>query len=344
MGDVINLKLIVLGEGEVGKTSIINSFLGEEISENYMPTIGSVTFRKEYVLSEKAITIKLTIWDLGGQKSFNPYNPVHYSNADLAILVFDLTNPEDTIKNLKKEFEERISKSTEECISLLAGNKLDLFDENTQIKKTLQNFFTDKDNFILMSAKNSINVRDCFELLLFSYLKRGEILAPDLFQESMTEDFLKSISKDEQSLKSKLITINSIDTAIELMRSGSNSKTVDSTEEEINELKYNEFINQEIHKVRHQKDDILDQFIINLSELEQALTHIKKTYTKSTEEMIDALRNLLTVSKNDSEKNIELFQKLNREEHELMIISSNLKTENQDTNEDIFHQDKIYNI
>ncbi|MFX1279456.1 MAG: Rab family GTPase [Promethearchaeota archaeon] len=345
MGDVINLKLIVLGEGDVGKTSIINAFLDEEFSESYMPTIGSVTTRKEYLLSENAMSIKLTIWDLGGQKSFNPYNPAHYSNADLAILVFDLTKPEDTLKNLKKEFEEKLGNSKEECISLLAGNKLDLFEENSTIKKTLQNFLKERDNFILMSAKNSINVNDCFELLLYTYLKRAELLASDLIQEGTANDFLKLIAKDEKFLQTKLTNINTIESVIEKMSLKSESKTIDFTEDDTNELKYQEFLQQEIYKVRNQKNDIFDQFLINLSEFEKALTHIKKTHIKSTGEMVDALRNLLITSKNDFEQNIKLIQKLNLEEHELMIINSKLKTESQDINsKEILHQDNIYNI
>jgi len=200
LADIINLKLIVLGNGGVGKTSIINAFIGEEFPETYMPTIGSITFKKEYSLNTTSKIIRLTVWDLGGQKSFNPYNPAHYSNADLAILVFDLTKPEVTLKNIKKEFEQRVSNSTDECISLYAGNKMDIFDENTGIKNLLQNFFSDRDHFILMSAKTSTNVRECFELLVFTYLQRAELLAPELFKENTAEDFLKSIGKDEKSL------------------------------------------------------------------------------------------------------------------------------------------------
>lgn len=345
MGVVINLKLIVYGEGEVGKTSIINAFLGEEFPESYMPTIGSVTARKEYLLGEKPITLKLTIWDLGGQKSFNPYNPSHYSNADLALLVFDLTKPEDTLKTLKQEFEERIGNSTEECISILAGNKLDLFEESTTIKNTVQKFLNVRDNFILMSAKNSINVKDCFEFLVYTYLKRAEILTPDLIQEGTAEEFLKMIAKDEKFLQAKVININTIDSTLEKMSPSSDTQTIESKQDDTSELKYHEFIRQEIHKVRNQKDDLLHQFLINLSEFEKALTYIKRTYIKSTEEMVDALRNLLITSKNDFEQNIELIQKLNLEEQELMIINSKLKTENEDINsKEILRQDKIYNI
>jgi small GTP-binding protein len=334
----------VLGEGEVGKTSIINAFLGEEFPERYMPTIGSFTFKKEYSLNTTSKIIRLTVWDLGGQKSFNPYNPVYYSNADLAVLVFDLTKPELTLKNLKKEFEEKISKSTDECISLFAGNKMDEFNENTDIKNLLHNFFSDRDHFILMSAKTSMNVKECFELLVFTYLQRAELLTPELIKENTAGDFLKSIGKDEKSLKGKLINLKSIDSALESIKSIPKPKTKDSVDDDSSELKYNEFIQQEIDKVRHQKDNILDQFLINLSELEKALTHIKKSHIKSAGEIIGTLQNLLTTSKNDSEQNNKLIEKLNREENELMIINSKLKKENEENNKNTIQQNNIYNM
>jgi len=342
--DIINLKLIVLGSGEVGKTAIINAFLGEEFSETYMPTIGSLTFKKEYSLSTSSKIIRLTVWDMGGQKSFNPYNPAHYSNADMAILVFDLTKPEVTLQNLKKDYEAKISKSTDECISLFVGNKLDIFDGNAGIENLLQNFFSERDHFILMSAKTSMNVRECFELLIYTYLQRAELLTPDLIKENSARDFLKLINKDEKSLKSKLINLKSIDSILKSMKIETKHKPKDSTDDEISELKYNEFVQQEIDKVRHQKDNILDQFLINLSELEKTLAHIKKSNFKSTGEVIDTLTNLLNSSKSDSEQNNELLQKLNREENELMIINSQLKKENQENNKDTIHQNNIYNM
>lgn len=345
MDDIINLKLIVLGEGEVGKSSIINAFMGEEISERYMPTIGSVTFRKEYTLKEISKIIRLTIWDLGGQKSFNPYNPAYYANADLALLVFDVTKPEITLKNLKKEFEEKMSISSEECISIFVGNKMDLLDVDKGFKNTLQDFFNNRDHFILLSAKTGLNIKESFELLIFTYLQRAELLAPELVQENSAKNFLKSIGRDEKSLKSKIVNLKSIDSALEKLKSIPKAEVELSTENDTSELKYHEFIQQELHKVGYQKDNILDQFLINLSELEKALTHVRKSHIKSTGEVIDNLRDLLTTSKKDFEQNLELIQKLNREENELMIISSKLKNENLEVNnEDPDHQNKIYNV
>jgi small GTP-binding protein len=345
LDDIINLKLIVLGEGEVGKSSIINTFVGEEISERYMPTIGSVTFRKEYILKEMSKIIRLTIWDIGGQKSFNPYNPAHYANTDLALLVFDLTKPGNTLKNLKKEFEERMINSSEDCISIFVGNKLDLFEVEKEIKDILQDYFNDRDHFILLSAKTGVNVRECFDLLIYTYLQRAELLAPDLVEEGFANCFLKSIGRDEKSLKSNITNLKSIDSALKKLKPIPKVKAEVTPKKETSELKYHEFIQQEVLKVGLQKDNIRDQFLIDLSELDKALAHIKKSSIKSTNNVINNLKSLLTTSKNDFEQNLDLIQKLNREENELMIIRSQLKNENQVAENQVpNHQNKIYNI
>jgi len=345
LDDTINLKLIVLGEGEVGKSSIINTFVGEEISERYMPTIGSVTFRKEYIVKEISKIIRLTIWDVGGQKSFNPYNPAYYANTDLALLVFDLTKPKNTLKNLKKEFEEKMSNSSEECISIFVGNKLDLFAVDKGIKDTLQEYFNDRDQFMLISAKTGVNIRESFEQLIYRYLQRAELLAPDLIEEDSANLFLKSIGKDEKALKSNIINLKSIDSVLEKLKSIPKTKAEGSLEKDKSDLKYHEFIQQELLKVGQQKDNIHDQFLIDLSELDKTLTHIKKLSIKSTSDVIDNLKNLLKTSIKNFEQNLDLIQKLNREENELMIIRSELKNENQEAEiQDTNHQNKIYNI
>ncbi|MFW9900100.1 MAG: GTP-binding protein, partial [Candidatus Thorarchaeota archaeon] len=96
--------MVLLGEAQVGKTSIINTYLGKEFPEQYLPTIGNYTAKKEYYIKEKDITVNITVWDAGGQKSFNPFNPTLYANIDCALLVFDLTKPKETFLSLKKEF------------------------------------------------------------------------------------------------------------------------------------------------------------------------------------------------------------------------------------------------
>ncbi len=120
----INIKLVILGVGSVGKTSIVKSFLDQEIPRMYIPTIGSSIARKEFML--KNIAIKVNIWDIGGQKSFNPLNPVFFTNVDTAFLVFDLSQPKETLPGLEIDYLANLSKYTDVCIAFVIGNKLDL--------------------------------------------------------------------------------------------------------------------------------------------------------------------------------------------------------------------------
>ncbi|MFX1572044.1 MAG: Rab family GTPase [Promethearchaeota archaeon] len=321
----INLKIVILGEGEVGKTSIVNAFLDKEIPETYMPTIGSSISKKDYQLKETSI--KLSIWDLGGQKSFNPLNTAHYSNADAVLLVFDLTQPKKTLENLKKEFLEKMRYYSEKCISLFIGNKLDECSANKGLINIIKSFLTEKDNTILTSAKTSKNVKDCFELLIYTFLKRAEILNPDIISENTANDFLKFIGKTENSLKNQLIDINSIESELKKIKSKQKVKYKSVTEPEDTELKYYEFIQQELNKVGQQKSDCFDVFLINLSELRKAITHLKKYHIKSVEETISGMKNLLLTSQKESASNFNLLQKLIREENELSIISDKLRQE-----------------
>jgi len=246
----INLKFVIIGEGEVGKTSITNAFIGKEFIETYLPTIGSSITKKEYQLKETLI--KVSIWELGGQKSYNPFNPTHYSNANAVLLVFDLTRPKKTIENLRKEFLEKLKYYSEECISLFIGNKLDAYSEDIEISKIIRNFLTEKDHMILISAKTGKNVQDCFELLIYTLLKKAEILNPDTTSENTANDFIEFIGKTENALKDKLININSLNSVLKKIKAKPEFKTDSRTETEDTELKYYEFIQQELKKVELQ--------------------------------------------------------------------------------------------
>ncbi|MFX1363330.1 MAG: Rab family GTPase [Promethearchaeota archaeon] len=328
-----NIKIVICGEGKVGKTSLVDAFLGNEIPEQYLPTIGNITNKKDYILKEndKKLKILISIWDLGGQRSFNPFNPSVYTNTDIAILVFDLTRPKETLEKLKEDFLETLNKYSEDFLSLYVGNKLDLLDKPESTKIAIQEILAKNDHIMLTSAKTGENVAECFELLISSYLKREEILNPDLIISNPTKEFYSVIGKNEEKLKSKLLDLTKIDSIFESIKLKPKKVEKESAIEKLDkkdeEQKYNDFLRQELDKNEEQRLELLDRFLINLSELDETINHLKKSQTESILELIDDLKRILINSIKDFEKNANLMIKLNREEFELVKVISKLNEE-----------------
>ena len=195
MEGIINLKLVLLGEANVGKTSFINTYLGKKFPEQYLPTIGNKTARKEYYIKEKDISVNITVWDAGGQRSFNPFSQILYTNIDCALLMFDITKPKETFLNLKKEFLENINRYSEDFVLLYVGNKIDLLSNNKKLITTLKELMTKRDHVYLTSAKTGKGVNQCFELLIYTLLRKLELMDPDLVPENTSTAFLKVIGK-----------------------------------------------------------------------------------------------------------------------------------------------------
>ena len=83
-------KIILIGNVAVGKTSIINSLLGQKFNDEYEPSIGVDFFSK--TMKYKGKTIKLQIWDSAGQEKFKSLIPNYIRGSSLIFLVYDVTN------------------------------------------------------------------------------------------------------------------------------------------------------------------------------------------------------------------------------------------------------------
>lgn len=318
MGKIIDIKLVILGEGGIGKTSIINSFLGKEILSDYLPTIGTATKKKEYIIPETDTLIKVNIWDFGGQKSFNVINPNLFSNLDIVMFVFDLSRPKETLKNIKKDFLKEVSSYSEDFLSIIVGNKLDLFLPTHNFKESLENVLNENDHLFFMSAKTGENVGECFELLIYTFLKKAEILMIDNIQENIGDSFLKLINRDENTLKNKIFKLKSIESILKDLKPKIEPDM--AAKDTINKENYYEFIEKEISRVSIEKSKILNHFLPNISEFEKALRILKKSSIKPISKIMNNLRSLLNTSIKDFERKLEIIQRLEREENELLII------------------------
>lgn len=116
------LKLIVVGDPSVGKSSLIRRHADDTFEETYAPTIGTDFILKVVKLEEMEITA--TIWDIGGHESFVSIRHIYYEGADGAIIVYDASR-EETFKHVKKWYDD-ITKTVGIIPTLLLANKIDL--------------------------------------------------------------------------------------------------------------------------------------------------------------------------------------------------------------------------
>jgi Ras-related protein Rab-18 len=118
------LKLLLLGDSGVGKSSILVRFADDKFFENQSPTIG-VDFKVKFmeVLGKK---FKVSIWDTAGQERFRTVTSSYYKDAQGTCLIFDISR-RDTFLNCGRWLSElRSNANNEDMILVLAGNKIDL--------------------------------------------------------------------------------------------------------------------------------------------------------------------------------------------------------------------------
>jgi len=164
------LKMLLLGDAAVGKTSLIKQYIKGSFAKDYKMTIGTDIFTKDIVTNEHTIT--LSIWDIAGQDRFKFFRQSFYRGSSGAMVIFDLTryptfNP--NVVNWLKElwgFTGRIP-------VVLIGNKVDLADLRN-IKQADVQAFADKIpcKYIETSAKTGTAVNESFYELAQSMLDK----------------------------------------------------------------------------------------------------------------------------------------------------------------------------
>lgn len=118
------MKIALMGDGAVGKTSLRERYMGNEFQSQYLMTIGADFATKVTVIEGEEV--KFQIWDLAGQPRFGAVRDIYYRGTLGAILVFDVTRP-DTFTECGKWVEECFRANGRGAVPIIVvGNKIDL--------------------------------------------------------------------------------------------------------------------------------------------------------------------------------------------------------------------------
>ncbi|MFX1358231.1 MAG: GTP-binding protein [Promethearchaeota archaeon] len=164
-------KLILGGDGAVGKTSMVHRFVEDKFEKDYKSTIGTSIMKKECRFEGLDSGVRFVIWDLAGQAQFKRVRQSYLANAEAGILVYDVTNKTsfENVENWNNE----IKNGSPNISLILVGNKIDL-EENREVsfeegEKLAQELGL---SYIETSAKTGENIEDAFKMLALQIIQK----------------------------------------------------------------------------------------------------------------------------------------------------------------------------
>jgi len=165
-------KIIIVGDPNVGKTSLILRYTDNAFRRNYVPTLGVMVSDKIFKIEDSIV--QLTLWDIGGQQKFQTMRNQFYRGSDAVFLVFDLTRVE-SFNNIPKWFSDvsqQLKDRSEEIMGFIIGNKKDLIDK-IQVTEDMESQIANKLElgFIETSALLGENVDYAFSTIANLLLK-----------------------------------------------------------------------------------------------------------------------------------------------------------------------------
>lgn len=192
------IKLILLGESGVGKTSIIKRYLYDKFGDKYEPNIAVNYVEKDIKINNKKI--KLNIWDTIGQEKYRAVSKLFLNEAQIVILVYSITDSQSFKElnywnNLYKE------QMGEKVVLGVVGNKIDLFTEQKVTENEGKQYAEECNaNFTQLSAKeNKLGIDEYIQQLIIKYLELKNSLSPEDFE--IIENREKGIILSHQQLK-----------------------------------------------------------------------------------------------------------------------------------------------
>ncbi len=188
----IKLQLIVMGDSEVGKTSLLYRYQDNKFTKNHLATVGIDYFTKNETIKDKKLRIK--IWDTAGQERYKSLTYGFSRNANGIILVYDVSN-RDSFEHLMFWIASINSNlgDSKKLKKIIIGNKIDL---EKNVTKEEAEIFAKKNNCLYFetSAKDSIGISESMKTLIEAIIEDKNFL-----KENDINEYEKNLKKEENN-------------------------------------------------------------------------------------------------------------------------------------------------
>ena len=199
-----NIKIALIGDSGVGKSSIALRYTMNEFNDNYNSTGGASYSTK--IIQYGNDTIQLDIWDTAGQEKFRSLGRQFYKDAFIVILVYDITNKQ-TFINLSKIWYPELKNSGESNPVIgVAGNKSEQYESEETVNEEEARKYSESINgvFELVSAKTGNNIDILFNDLIEEYYKRNyPEKVKKILEERDAQKLQSDKNKEDKSHKKK---------------------------------------------------------------------------------------------------------------------------------------------
>ena len=163
---IYEIKICLLGDVAVGKTSIASRFCKNVFNESYVNTIGGA-YQQQTILLDNDIKMKLHVWDTSGDERFKSMTNLYYRDAQVAILTYDITNSQsfEGLSFWLSELNDKVNKDN--MLLFLAGNKCDVDNDMKRVSSSKAKEFAEQNNmfFFETSAKTGTGIKELFKTI-----------------------------------------------------------------------------------------------------------------------------------------------------------------------------------
>jgi small GTP-binding protein len=204
--DLFKLKITLIGNSSVGKTSLIYQYMNNSFNEIKIATIGCDKFSSTITINNKEIA--LSIWDTAGQERFRSLSQMFIKNSDICMLVYDITN-ELSFNDLKDYWLNLVKENLSNIIIGVIANKSDLYPEEVVHEETGRKF-AEKEGlyFYITSAKEHQSILTVFNDLINKYVEKYGFVHNYSSFDNSANDGKHSINSNSTSKKKKVACCN----------------------------------------------------------------------------------------------------------------------------------------